>query len=154
MLSFDCVTFTDRTLILSDSTTYFCIRFAWFSYPCVVIISSASSSTHTAILDRSNTFHLRAQSKVVPGVPITICSLIFFPLCTGNKNVRSYSFNSTAECNKVVSDIFGKFEFLMKYQNMAYAHFAPFLKIIILLVSEILSKNGVKSVVSAKNIYR
>ena len=61
---------------------------------------------------------------------------------------------STAECNNVVSDIFGKFEFLMKYQNMgSYAHFAPFLKIIVLLVSEILRKNGVKSVVSAKNIY-
>ena len=30
----------------------------------------------------------------------------------------SYIYNSTAECNKVVSDIFGKFEFLMKYQNM------------------------------------
>ena len=25
---------------------------------------------------------------------------------------------SSAECNKVVSDIFGKFEFLMKYPNM------------------------------------
>ena len=25
---------------------------------------------------------------------------------------------STAECNKVLSDIFDKFEFLMKYQNM------------------------------------
>ena len=38
-----------------------------------------------------------------------------------------------AECNKIVSDIFGKFEFLMKYQNMgSYAHFAPFLKVIIL----------------------
>ena len=45
-----------------------------------------------------------------------------------------------------------KFEFLMKYQNMgSYAHFAPFLKVIILLVSEILSKNGVKSVVSEKS---
>ena len=59
--------------------------------------------------------------------------------------------NSTAECNKVVSDIFGKFKFLMKYQNMgSYAHFAPFLKTIILLVSKILRKNGVKSVVSVK----
>ena len=58
---------------------------------------------------------------------------------------------STAECNKVVSDIFGKFEFLMKYQNMgSYEHFVPFLKIIILFVSEIFRKNGVKSVVSAK----
>ena len=62
---------------------------------------------------------------------------------------------STAECNKVVSDIFGKFEFSMKYQNMgSYAHFAPFFKVIIFLVSEILRKNGVKSVVSAKIKYQ
>ena len=34
-------------------------------------------------------------------------------------------YNSSAECNKVVSDIFDKFEFLMKYQNKGlYAHFA------------------------------
>ena len=40
----------------------------------------------------------------------------------------------------------------MKYQNMgSYTHFAPFLEVIILLVSEILRKKGVKSVVSAKN---
>ena len=40
---------------------------------------------------------------------------------------------TTAECNKVVSDIFGKFEFLMKYQNMSsYRHFAKFLKVTIL----------------------
>ena len=38
-----------------------------------------------------------------------------------------------------------KFDFLMEYQNMgSYAHFAPFLKVTILL------ENGVKSVVSAK----
>ena len=48
---------------------------------------------------------------------------------------------STAECNKVVSDIFGKFELLMKYQNMgSYAHFTPYLKVIILLFSKILRK--------------
>ena len=62
---------------------------------------------------------------------------------------------SSAECNKVVSDIFGKFEFLMKYQNMgSYAHLAPVLKVIFLFFSEILRKNGVKSVVSAKNVYQ
>ena len=58
---------------------------------------------------------------------------------------------SSAERNKVVSDIFSKFEFSMKNQNMGlYAHFATFLKVIILLVSKILRKNGVKSVVSGK----
>ena len=42
----------------------------------------------------------------------------------------------------------------MKYQNMgSYVHFAPFLKVIILLVSEILRINGVKSVVSAQHMY-
>ena len=65
--------------------------------------------------------------------------------------------NSSAECNKVVSDIFGEFEFLMKYRNMdSYAHFAPFLKALILLISEILRKikNGVKSIVSVKIMYQ
>ena len=62
---------------------------------------------------------------------------------------------SSAECNKVVSDIYGKFEFLMKYRNMdSYAQFAPFLKVIILLVSEILRKNSVEGVISAKNMYQ
>ena len=62
---------------------------------------------------------------------------------------------SLDECNKVESDIFGKFDFLMKYQNMgSNAYFARFLKVIILLVSQILRKNGVKSVVSAKNMYQ
>ena len=57
----------------------------------------------------------------------------------------------SAERNKVASDIFGKFEFLMKYQNMgSYSHFTTFLKIVIFLFSEILRKNGVKSVISAK----
>ena len=62
---------------------------------------------------------------------------------------------STAECNKVVSDIFGKFKFLMKYhQNIfSYAHFAPFLKIIILLVSEILRKKCKKRR-KYKNVYQ
>ena len=37
---------------------------------------------------------------------------------------------SSAECNKVVSDIFGKFEFLMKYQNMgSYSHFGLVLRV-------------------------
>ena len=58
---------------------------------------------------------------------------------------------SSVECNKVVSDIFDKFKFLMKYQNIgSYSHFARYLNVIILLVSEILRQNGVKSVVSAK----
>ena len=54
----------------------------------------------------------------------------------GDENVigiRSFKYlliinddNPSAECNKVISDIFGKIEFLMKYQNMgSYAH--PFL---------------------------
>ena len=38
---------------------------------------------------------------------------------------------SSAECKKVVSDIFGEIEFLMEYENIAlYAHFALFLKIL------------------------
>ena len=62
---------------------------------------------------------------------------------------------SLAACNKVESDIFGKFDFLMKYQKIgSNAYFARFLKVIILLVSQILRKNGVKNVVSAKNMYQ
>ena len=35
----------------------------------------------------------------------------------------------------------------------SYAHFAPFLKVIILLVSKILRKNGVKGALDKYNIY-
>ena len=75
-------------------------------------------------------------------MPVTqgiILLLLFSLLCliyafeTGHR--------SSAECNKVVSDTFGKFEFLMKYHNMgSYAHFTPFLEVIILFFSEIFRK--------------
>ena len=48
---------------------------------------------------------------------------------------------SSAECKKVVSDIFGKIEFLMEYENIGlYAHFALFSRFLALLFSKILSK--------------
>ena len=53
---------------------------------------------------------------------------------------------SSAECKKVVSDIFGKIEFLMEYENIGlYAHFAPFSRFLALLFSKILSKRCSKS---------
>ena len=52
----------------------------------------------------------------------------------------------TAECKKVVSDIFGKIEFLMEYEKIGlYAHFAPFSRFLALLFSKILSKMCSKS---------
>ena len=52
---------------------------------------------------------------------------------------------SSVECNKVVSDIFGKFEFLMKYQNMGlYVHFAPFFKVVILFFFRNIKKKRCK----------
>ena len=56
------------------------------------------------------------------------------------------SCNSSAECKKVVSDIFGKIEFLMAYENIGlYAHFALFSRFLALLFSKILSKMCSKS---------
>ena len=53
---------------------------------------------------------------------------------------------SSAECKKVVSDIFGKIEFLMEYENTGlYAHFALFSRFLALLFSKILSKMCSKS---------
>ena len=53
---------------------------------------------------------------------------------------------SSAECKKVVSDIFGKIEFLMEYENIGlYAHFALFSRFLALLFSQILSKMCSKS---------
>ena len=38
-----------------------------------------------------------------------------------------YNNISSAECKKVVNDIFGEIEFLMEYENIGlYAHFALF----------------------------
>ena len=46
---------------------------------------------------------------------------------------------SSAECKKVVSDIFGKIEFLMEYENIGlYAHFTLFSRFLALLFSKIL----------------
>ena len=48
---------------------------------------------------------------------------------------------SSAECKKVVSDIFGKIEFLMEYENISlYAHFTLFSRFLALLFSKILGK--------------
>ena len=53
---------------------------------------------------------------------------------------------SSAECKKVVSDIFGKIEFLIEYENIGlYAHFALFSRFLALLFSKILSKMCSKS---------
>ena len=53
---------------------------------------------------------------------------------------------SSAECKKIVSDIFGKIEFLMEYENIGlYAHFALFSRFLALLFSKILSKMCSKS---------
>ena len=48
---------------------------------------------------------------------------------------------SSAECMKVVSDIFSEIGFLMEYENIGLcAHFSLFLKFLALLFSKILSK--------------
>ena len=48
---------------------------------------------------------------------------------------------SSAECKKVVSDIFDEIEFLMEYENIGLnAHFALFSNFLALLFSKILSK--------------
>ena len=57
-------------------------------------------------------------------------------------NIADFEVNiSSAESKKVVSDIFGKIEFLMEYENIGkYVHFALFSRFLALLFSKILSK--------------
>lgn len=61
------------------------IRILWSWWPCVAIMTSASSRTNTLIFFGSINLNLLHQSSMVPGVPMTICSCSFIPRCTGNK---------------------------------------------------------------------
>ena len=101
-------------------------------------------------------FHLgtRASSKLqVANVGLTKCvqvnifidlfHLFIYLLESYGVSWRNIS---SAECKKVVSDIFGKIEFLMEYENIGlYAHFALFSRFLALLLSKILSKMCSKS---------
>lgn len=58
------------------------IRMLWSWWPCVSIMTSASSSTNTRIFLGSKNLNFPHQSSIVPGVPITICSWSFVPLGT------------------------------------------------------------------------
>ena len=59
--------------------------------------------------------------------------------------ITTFRNNSSAECKKVVSDIFDEIDFLMEYENIGlYAHFALFSKFLALLFSKILSKMCLK----------
>ena len=65
--------------------------------------------------------------------------------CSQNEDwclaLNTWYYFSSAECKKVVSDIFGEIEFLMEYEDIGlYAHFALFSKFLALLFSKILSK--------------
>lgn len=58
------------------------IRMLWSWWPCVSIMTSASSSTNTRIFLGSKNLNFPHQSSIVPGVPITICSWSFVPFGT------------------------------------------------------------------------
>lgn len=61
----------------------------WSWWPWVAIITSASSNTNTLIFLGSMNFSLEHQSSTVPGVPMTICSEIFCPLSTAEREGRA-----------------------------------------------------------------
>lgn len=62
----------------------------WSWWPWVAIITSASSKTNTLIFLGSMNFSLEHQSSTVPGVPITICSEIFWPLSTAETERKAF----------------------------------------------------------------
>lgn len=74
----------------STNTTYLWIRIHWSWWPCVAIITSASSKTKTRIFFKSMTRYFRPQSRTFPGVPIIIWSFSFVP---GTTNRRRYYVN-------------------------------------------------------------
>lgn len=65
--------------------THLWIRMLWSWWPCVAIMTSASSRTNTLIFFGSMNLSFWHQSRTVPGVPITICSWSFTPLSTAQK---------------------------------------------------------------------
>ena len=75
---------------------------------------------------------------------ISVLNWIFTSAIQSPRMTRKFGIGintSSAECKKVVSDIFGEIEFLMEYENIGlYAHFALFSKFLALLFSKILSK--------------
>ena len=93
----------------------------------------------------SNTVKKSYTTAISQGITNDQCETLIFFLHPEESLQEMDIDKWTAECNKVVSDIFGKFEFLRKYQNMgSYPHFPPFFKVLILLVSEIL-RGGFKT---------
>ena len=65
--------------------------------------------------------------------------------CTLIYCLTRYIFNSSAECKKVVSDIFGEIEFLMKYENIGlYAHFTLFSKFLAPFIFQNIKQNVFK----------
>lgn len=67
------------------------MRMLWSWWPCMPIMTSASSSTNTRTFLGSITFFLVNQSDMVPGVPITICSWILLPPSTEERHRKLYA---------------------------------------------------------------
>lgn len=61
------------------------IRMLWSRWPCVAIITSASSSTNIVIFLGSMSLYLVHQSRTVPGVPMIICSCNLMPRSTEHR---------------------------------------------------------------------
>lgn len=65
--------------------THLWIRMLWSRWPCVAIITSASSSTKRETLLGSMSLYFVHQSRTVPGVPMTMCSCSFTPRSTEHR---------------------------------------------------------------------
>ncbi|MEQ2179246.1 hypothetical protein GOODEAATRI_022666 [Goodea atripinnis] len=61
----------------------------WSRWPCMAIITSASSNTNIVIFLGSISLYLVHQSRTVPGVPMTICSCNLTPRSTEHKHQQS-----------------------------------------------------------------
>lgn len=65
--------------------SYRWMRMLWSRCPCVAIITSASSKMNMVIFLGSMRWYLVHQSRIVPGVPMTICSCSGTPLSTAEE---------------------------------------------------------------------
>ncbi len=105
------------------------MRMLWSWCPCVAIITSASSRTNTLIFLGSMSFSLTHQSRTVPGVPMTICSLIITPRSTG----RGHSSHHTYKSALYIARFWGFINHLLWCPRTAYASLTSGIKLAHLL---------------------
>ena len=99
-----------RSKATSKSTkAYFCILMDWSWWPCIAIITSASSSTNILIFLGSTALCRKIQSNIVPGVANKMWSVTFWPGDTEREkypNIRKkimWSLFASAICSEILT---------------------------------------------------